>query len=135
MRGTNWVRGINWKDAWPWLVVAALSLGSNPYYLAGGLGLVLLVRLYYAAKNRWGLEVRMTWLGRLWTWPAKAALLGVSGWLYFTGVQSGDSVLEIAGLALMLPHLVPLARQLTQPYRDDRQRRLHPDHGLHRQRP
>lgn len=46
------MRGVNWKDAWPWLVVAALALGSNPYYLAGGLGFVLLVRLYFAAKNR-----------------------------------------------------------------------------------
>ena len=135
MRGTNWARTINWKDALPWLVVAALALGSNPYYLAGGLGIVLLVRLFFAAKKRWGFEVRMTGVRRLWTWPVKVALLGVSGWLYVTGVQSDNSVREIAGLALMLPPLVPLTRQLTQPYRDDRQRRLHPDHGLHQRRP
>ncbi|MXW57762.1 MAG: hypothetical protein F4124_05985 [Acidimicrobiia bacterium] len=129
------MRGVNWKDAWPWLVVAALALGSNPYYLAGGLGFVLLVRLYFAAKNRWGLKVRMDWLGRLWTWPAKASMLGIGEWLHFTGVQSDDSVRELAGLALMLPHLVPLVRQMTKPYRDDRQRRLPPDHGFHGERP
>lgn len=120
-----------WKKvavALPWVLVGALFIAtSDPYVLSVAIGTALAIGLAVAAKRRWAPGLRVP--GVLRTRAAQSAAMLVFVALHLAGLYLEITLLSVAGVLLMLLALVPLVMEQTRPYRDDRRRRLHPDHG------
>ena len=119
--------------ALPWVLVAALLLAtSDPIILSGAIGIALAIAVAVTAKRRWAPNYKPTVLARvqrLWTRPVRVVIGAGAIPLYLVGLYSNNPAMEISGLAILLAPVVPLVMEQTRPYREDRRRRMHIDHG------